>query len=215
MRSTGPTVLLSALSVICLLPTTVQAQEHAQMLQMLGPRFVVFREKVQDELKLTVEQKSKLNARVFDIVQETQEFFMGLQDAKPEDRQRKHGEYSQKANEKLEKLLNNTLNDDQNTRLRQIGLQMEGLFAIGHPDVSKELKITDDQRKQFMDVVESMQEKTEPLIKEMQAGADPQEIRPKMMKVRMEHDRRIDAFLTGAQKAKWKEMTGKPFDLGD
>src|SRR5438067_713337 len=166
MRLTRPNLLLLAVSLVGLLPGAARAQEHAHMLQMLGPRFVVFREKVQDELKLTVEQKSKLNARVFDIVQETQEFFMGLQDAKPEERQKKHGEYSQKANEKLEKLLKENLTEDQIKRLRQIGLQMEGLFAIGHPDVSKELKITDEQRKQFMDVVQSMQKKTEPLIKE-------------------------------------------------
>jgi len=190
-----------------------RAQEHAEILQSFGPRFVVFRDKVQDELKLSAEQKSKLNSREFDFVQEAREFLMGLQDAKPEERQKKHMEYAQKANAKLETLLKETLKDDQIKRARQIALQMEGLFAIGNPEVSKELKITDDQRRQFMDVVQSLQKKVEPIIKQMQEGGDPNELRPKMMKVRMEHDRQIDAFLTDAQKAQWKEMTGKPFKL--
>ena len=97
-----------------------RAQEHAEILQSFGPRFVVFRDKVQDELKLSAEQKSKLNSREFDFVQEAREFLMGLQDAKPEERQKKHMEYAQKANAKLETLLKETLKDDQIKRARQI-----------------------------------------------------------------------------------------------
>jgi hypothetical protein len=216
MRLTPRSALLFfAVSLIGLLPEAARAQEHAEMLQSFGPRFVVFREKVQDELKLTTEQKSKLNSRAFDFVQDAQEFFMGLQDAKPEERQKKHMEFAQKANAKLDTLLKDSLKDDQIKRLRQIELQMEGLFAIGKPEISKELKITDEQRKQFMEVVQSLQQKVEPIVKQMQEGGDPNELRPKMMKVRMEHDRQIDAFLTEAQKAQWKEMTGKPFSLGE
>ena len=217
MRLTCPSVVVvSALSLVGLFPGAARAQEPAQMLKgMLGSRFVVFREKVQDELKLTSEQRSKLNDRVDVTIQETQEFFQSVQDAKPEDRQKKQGEYAQKANQKLETLLKETLKEDQLKRLRQIGLQHEGLFAIGMPDVSKELKITDEQRKQFMEVVQSFQKKVQPLIKEMQEGGDPQEIQPKMMKLRKDHQVQIEAILTDAQKQQWKEMIGKPFSVED
>ena len=61
MRFNCPSVvLLSALSLVGLFPGAARAQEPAQMLQgMLGPRFTVFRDKVQDELKLTDEQRSQ------------------------------------------------------------------------------------------------------------------------------------------------------------
>ena len=43
-------------------------------------------------------------------------------------------------------------------------------------------------------------------------GGNPQEIGPK---IRKEQEDRIEAFLTDAQKKQWKEMLGKPLDLGD
>lgn len=207
--------LLLAAIVMTLMPRAAPAQEHAQFLQGLGPRFVVFREKVQDEIKLSAEQKSEVNARAFDFVQETMAFFQGLQDAKPEDRPKKHGEYIQKVNEKLDVLLKKHLKDDQFQRLRQVGLQAEGLFAIGRTDVSKELKITAEQHKQFMEIVQSFQKQIEPLVKQMQAGGDAKEIKPKMQKLREEHNIEIKALLSEDQKAQWKGMTGKPFDLED
>src|SRR5258707_5540095 len=43
----------------------------------------------------------------------------------------------------------------------------------------------------------------------------PEEIRPKMMKIRKEQEGKIEALLSDAQKKQWKEMLGKPLDLGD
>jgi hypothetical protein len=35
------------------------------------------------------------------------------------------------------------------------------------------------------------------------------------MKIRKEHEGRIEALLSEAQKKQWKEMLGKPLDLDD
>jgi hypothetical protein len=209
-------IVVSACSFVGLLPGAAQSQEPAQMLQaLLGPRFSVFRGKVQEELQLTGEQRFKLNGRIDETIREANEFFQGLQDAKPEDRQKKHADYAQKAEQKLETLLKESLNEDQLKRMRQIVLQMEGLFAIGHPEVFKELNITDEQRKKFMEVVQNLQKTVEPLMKEMQQGGDPQVFRSKMLTARLDHQDQIRAFLTDAQKQKWKDMTGKTFELDD
>ncbi len=66
-----------------------------------------------------------------------------------------------------------------------------------------------------MAVVQDMQKKIAPLIKEAESGGDPQEIRPKIMKIRKEHEGKLEALLTDAQKKQWKEMLGKPLDLDD
>ena len=66
-----------------------------------------------------------------------------------------------------------------------------------------------------MGVVQDMQKKIEPLIKEAQSGGNPEEIRPKVMKIRKEHEAKIEAILTDVQKKQWKEMLGKPLDLGE
>jgi len=119
--------------------------------------------------------------------------------------------------EKLAAVLKETLKEDQRKRLRQLELQQEGALALWHGDaqIGKDLKITEEQRKQFMAVVQDMQKKVQPLIKEAQSGGNPQEIGPKIMKIRREHEGRIVYLLMDAQKKQWKEMLGKALDLDD
>jgi hypothetical protein len=143
------------------------------------------------------------------------QFFEKLGDKKPEEREKEAQPYRQKSGEKLAAFLKETLKDEQLKRLRQLELQQEGAFALGRPDLGKELKITDKQREQFMAVVQEMQKKIEPLIKEAQTGGNPQEIMPKVMKIRRDHEDRIEALLSDAQKKQWKEMLGKPLALDD
>ena len=66
-----------------------------------------------------------------------------------------------------------------------------------------------------MTVILEMQTKIAPLLKDVDSGGDPQEIWPKLMKIRKEHEGRIEALLSDAQKKQWKEMLGKPLDLGE
>ena len=66
-------------------------------------------------------------------------------------------------------------------------------FTVFRDKVQDELKLTDEQRSQFMEVVQSCQLKVQPLIKEMQGGGDHQEIGPKMMKLKKDHQVQIAA----------------------
>src|SRR5262249_33495337 len=115
--------------------------------------------------------------------------------------------------EKLAAFLKKTLQAKQLERLRQLEFQHEGPFALGRPDVAKELKVTDEQRKKFMAVVMALQKQVEAAVKE--AGGKPEEVGPKVMKLRKAHESKVEAILTEAQKKKWKEMLGKPFALDD
>jgi Tol biopolymer transport system component len=60
-----------------------------------------------------------------------------------------------------------------------------------------------------------MQKTIEPLIKEAQTSGKHEEIRPKAMKIRKEHEQKIEAILDDTQKKQWKEMLGKPLDLAE
>lgn len=187
-----------------------------QTLQMLGPSFVVFRGKVQKELNLSKSQTRKLRQRFPDTIQGAMRFFQKLQDREPEEREKEIASYRRKTQEKLALLLKATLKADQLERLRQLELQQEGPFALGRPDVARALKITDEQRKQFMAVVQEMHRKVEPLIKEVQSGKGrPEEIAPKIMKIRWEQERKVEAILSGEQKKQWKKMLGKVLVLDD
>lgn len=190
----------------------VPEEARRQITETLGPPFVVFRDKVQEELKLSDEQKKKLEKRFQDTVQDAMQFFQSLGDKKPEQREKELHAYVEKAQENQTAFLQGLLQDEQFKRLRQLMLQREGLLGLGHPEVMKELEITDKQRQQFMEVMQEMQKKTEPLMKEAQKGGNPQEIGPK---IRQEQEGKIEAILDDAQKKQWKELLGKPLDLGD
>jgi hypothetical protein len=197
-------------------PDQVPDEARRQITEALGPPFSVFRNKVQEELKLSDEQKKKLEQQLQDTAQDAMKFFEKIKDLKPEERDKEHQAYRQKAQEKLATFLKETLKEGQRQRLRQLELQQEGIFALfGDEKLQAELKITDEQRKKFMGVIEDLQKKTQPLIKEAQSGGKPEEIGPKMMKIRKEQEGKIEAVLTDAQKKQWQEILGKPFPLDD
>ena len=179
--------------------------------------FLVFREKVQDDLKLTSEQKEKLEEHLQERLPDTMQFLQKLDGLKNEEREKEINAYRPKAQEKLAAFLKTTLKDEQLKRLRQLELQRDGTLVLVHGDgqIAKNLKVTDEQRKEFMGVVMDLQKKIAPLIKEAQSGGDAQEIWPKIMKIRREHESKIEALLTDSQKKQWKEMLGKPLKLDE
>ncbi len=189
-------------------------REIAHNLQ--GP-FVVFREAAQADLKLTDEQKEKVEEHLRERLPDIMQFFQSLDGVNGEEREKKLQAFRQNAHEKLTSVLKATLKEDQSKRLQQLGLQQEGAFALfhGEPKIAKSLKITTEQRKQFMAVVQDLQKKVKPLIEEAQSGGNLEEIRPKVMKIRKEHERQIEALLTDTQKEQWKEMLGKPLVLDE
>jgi Asp-tRNA(Asn)/Glu-tRNA(Gln) amidotransferase C subunit len=181
-----------------------------------GP-FLVFRDAVQEDLKLTAEQKEKVEEQLREQLPDLMQFFQSLEGVKGEEREKKLQAFRQTAHDKLTPVLKATLREDQSKRLRQLGLQQAGAFALLHggPEIAKDLKITGEQRKQFVAVVQDMQKKIAPLIKEAESGGNHEEIRPKAMKIRKEHESKIEALLTDAQKKQWKDMLGKPLDLDE
>ena len=193
----------------------VPEDARRQLQEALGSPFAVFRGKVQDELKLSANQEQKFDDELQARVQEAMEFFQKLEGKTPEDREKALHEYRPKVHEKLAKFLKATLKPDQLKRFRQLALQLEGAFALGQPEVGKELKITDQQRMQFMGVVQDLQKSVAPLLKEAHEGGNPEEIRPKVMHIRKEHEAKIEAILTDAQKKQWKEMLGERFTFDD
>ena len=186
-----------------------------QLAHSLQGPFVVFRAKAQEDLKLSDEQKEKVDQHLKELLPDVMQFFQKIDGLEGAEREKELKTYRPMMQEKLTEALKDTLKEDQRKRLRQLGLQQEGVFALMHGDsnIGKDLKITDEQRKRFMTVIQDMQKKIEPLAKEAKSGGDPQAIWPKMMKVRGEHEARIVNLLTDSQKKQWREMVGKALPL--
>jgi hypothetical protein len=192
----------------------VPEENRKQVVEALGKPFIVFRESVLDELKVSDQQKEKLMKYLMDQIMETGPFLDSL--AKTgEEREKKLKEHRENALEKLAKHVREVLEPGQLTRLRQVTLQQEGSFALGQDEVQKELKISQEQLKKFMAVVQELQKQVEALVKQAQSGGNPEEIRPKIEQLRKDHAKKLEAILTDAQKKQWKELLGPPFELGD
>jgi hypothetical protein len=181
-----------------------EARKH--LLHTLGGPFIVYRTNVQEELKLSSDQKQALQEKLPGYLQEALDLEAG-------DREQKQS-IRQKSYEKLWAYLNVILTGEQLTRCRQLELQHEGPAAlVGRPEIARELKITDAQRNQFIAVVQDMQKKMEPLTREAHSGGDREAIRLRATKIYEDQEGRIEAILSESQRKQWKEMYGKPFDV--
>jgi hypothetical protein len=211
--------LLVFLGLLCVQASAQEIPEQARkdLAENLHGSFMVFRDPVQQDLKLTGEQKVKLEEHLRELIPDAMTFFQGMEGLKQEEREKQLKGFRKKAQEKLTAFLKETLKDDQRKRVHQLELQREGAFTLlhGEAELGKELKITTEQRQQFMTIIKDMQKKIEPLIKEAHSGGDPHEIRPKAMKIRKEHENKIVALLTDTQKKLWTEKLGKPLALDD
>ncbi len=187
----------------------VPDEARRQLIEALGPTFVIFREPVQAELKLSAEQREKVHERLTLTLREARQFFQRLDDREPADRPKQVGEFRERAQEKLAAFLQGALNREQLRRLGQIELQQQGLFALIEPAISERLKVTDEQRQKLIRVVQDLETKARALT---QQPGDP---RPKMMELRRNHERDLEALLSEAQKRQWQEMLGKPVKLGE
>jgi hypothetical protein len=192
----------------------VPDENRQQLVEALGTPFIVFRDKVLDEIKVSDDQREKLMQLLMERIMQTGPFLDSLQQAGPE-REKMLAEHKKNAREKLAKDLNKVLQPDQLKRLRQVTLQQEGSFALGQDDVRKELKITPEQLKQFMAIMQDLQKKVVPLVKQAQSGGNPEEIRPKIEQLRKDRGKKLEAVLTAAQKKQWKDLLGPPFELGN
>lgn len=195
-------------------PGQVPDEARKQLVEVLGGPFIVFRDKVQQELKLTEEKKQKLLEAFPTYVKETMELFEKIQNEELPQREKAMQEHRRKSHEKLSTLLEDVLDPSQRERLFQIQLHQAGVFALlGENQAFAKLKITDEQRKQFMNIVEEMHKKIEPLVKKAQSGGNPAEILPKVMRIRRDHESRIQAVLSEAQREEWRKLVGKPFEV--
>lgn len=156
---------------------------------------------IKTELKLTDEQIKKLTA---------------LTPAQPaEGAAQPTQEERQKQRDELQKKIAAILTPAQNTRVKEIQLQMQGTRALTSDEVVKELGLSE---KQVADI-EAARESGRPQGGGQQPGGTPPtpEERQKMMeaitKAREESNKKVLAVLTPAQKAKWEKMLGKKFEM--
>ena len=211
---------LSSLTTIAFLLLTAVGIARAQdeearkfVPHALGGPFIVYRDKVQEELKLSDDQKRKLLEKLPDFAPATVEAFEKFKDLKPRERETALEPHRRKSRERFAALLKETLRAEQLDRLKQLQLQHEGPAALGRPEIRKELKITNEQWKQVMSVIQGLQKELETLMIEARSGGNPRGILARAIKIREDHEKKVEAILSDAQKKQWGAMRGRPVDV--
>ncbi len=152
---------------------------------------------VQRELNLTEQQKAKINE-----MQQAQRLAMQeLRNLPPEERRQRMQEIRQKNDPTT------VLNDTQKKRLRELELQWTGPVALMNPEVAKEVGLTTEQQSKIQGII---QEQMQAMREQFQGGGQPG---ANFQQMREQVEKRILEVLTPAQRQKWQEMLGKPFQF--
>jgi Spy/CpxP family protein refolding chaperone len=186
---------LSAAAALALaLPATAPAQQQGQGRGRGGFGGALLAiPKVQEELKLTAEQKDKIK-----------DVFAKLRDLAREERQAKTAE--------AVKTVTDSLTAEQKTRLKQLERQREfpGVL-VRDEEVVTALKLTDDQKSKLKEIAEEIR----PQRPAQGQGRPPfdREALAKLAEKRKEAVKKATDLLTDEQKKTWATLTGDKFEF--
>lgn len=190
----------------------VTEETRRKLRHEFGFTYLVTRDKIQAELGLSLGQKASIDKYIGDSAAADMVFLQSNGNGS------EFGAYRSEAQAKMDSFLANALSEAQRKRLSELVRQREGLF--GGPSLWTDLQITEQEKAQFMAVIE-------PMSKRMEAAAAAQhttnvaDVQGKVLGLRAELERLLEAVLTDSQRKRWKEMLGKPiaidalFDLSE
>ncbi len=194
----------------------------AGLLDRFAPVSLAARPDVQEELKLTDEQKSKIQEIAGDFRAKTRaavrEAGLGnFRDLSAEERRKKIEELRGKQRKVAEEAgaqLSKVLTEEQNKRLRGIAIQARGAQALLSDDLAGELKLSDEQKAKIREVIESSRDKQRQLFRDVREGKiDRSEIRAKFEEIRKQVQKDAEAVLTDEQRQRLAEIKGEPFEF--
>lgn len=182
--------------------------------------FLANNKALQDELKITDEQKTKLEAVAKEQMEKAREAGRGGFNRDASDEERKAArEKMEKAAAESRKAFEEVLDKDQVKRLHQINYQYMGIRAFSDKEVQSALKLTDDQKESIKSIADEYnRERMEIMRGAFQPGERPSEEDRKKMQdktnaLQKDAEEKIAAKLTDEQKKAWKDLIGEKFDV--
>jgi hypothetical protein len=185
-----------------------------------SPQFLLANEDVQNELKLTDEQKEKIKA--FAPAQGRRGgggAGGGAGGARPRGDAPGGGQGGgSEAAQAAEKFVKESLTAEQQKRFKQIRFHAMGVSAFGEEEVQSALKFSDDQKSKAKTLVEDFNRDSRELMPRRDApggggGGNPQEIAEKRAALVKSYTDKVHAMLSDEQKKAWKDLVGAPFEL--
>jgi hypothetical protein len=198
---------------------------------------------IQEELKLSDEQKEQLQQVAQEAFADMRDFFPSredMQDLSEEDRRAKMQEAMEKAAKErekrapeIEKKIKGILKGDQFKRVNQIQLQVMGVDALTRADVAQALGLSEDQQSQIKEALEARDKERQAMFEEMRGSGgggfrgfqDMSEEERTAMRERMQKSREkgeaitseaqkaVMGKLTDDQKTKLRDLMGERFEF--
>lgn len=179
---------------------------------MIPPAFLLARDDVQRDLQLSSDQRSRLDAFREESMQKMRETMMNNQGG---DREAMRGIF-QKMQTEADQRVKEILTADQMKRLGEIRIQMAGSRAAMDPEVQKQLGITAAQRTRLTTLQRGHGDAQRSVMERARGGEiEWSQVREISQRNDKALETEIDKVLSQAQKAKLKEMGGKPFERRD
>lgn len=186
---------------------------------------------LQDEVKVTDEQKTKLEAALKPIQEEQDKAFPrpmagggGQRERPTEEQMKERAEKMAKFNDERKKAVAGVLSADQTKRLSQIGYQAMGVAAFNNKDVQAGLKLDDGQKEKIKGIADEYTKDSRELMQGAfqrggGGGGDREEMQKRMAEMNKKREAltkdatdKIEGVLTAEQKTAWKGMVGEKFD---
>lgn len=204
-------VMVQCLAVgLCMLASIAQGQQNPDGQLPLGnygnPLLLLLRdEAVFRELKVTAAQRTELQSLAERV------------DALIWPARNKSQEASQaawkSATELAQQDAGRILNGNQQRRIEEIILWIQGSQALGRQDVADHLKLTEKQRESIQEVLTTTSQNLAKLMQEARAGAAPQPLEDQARDLRKSELRRINQLLNETQRKQWVKLAGEKVDL--
>ena len=173
-----------------------------------GGMFLLRSPDVQKELKLTDDQKTKLDDAIKKQTDKQQEQRAAMKDGSF-DKDKMQAAFKEMA-EAADKTIKEILNADQQKRLKQITWQRAGVAAFDDKEVAEGLKLTEEQKDKIKGIVTEMADDAKEI--RQNAGGNAEEIQTKMTALGKENMEKAEKVLTADQKKSFTAMLGDKFE---
>lgn len=119
-------------------------------------------------------------------------------------------------NDKYDKQYAAVLTAEQDTRVKEIFVQLQGDRIVMNPKFQKELNVSDAQKKQIQSLQDKQNEDRRDLMERMRNGEiQREEMQDFQKKLQDDYNAGLKKIVTDAQREKIKAMSGKPFKATD
>jgi hypothetical protein len=195
-------LLAAAFAAWCILPSAAQQPQQPVRAPIRGAqsRIMMLRHKaVQDELKLSDDQKKK----VMEVFMKTRDKMLELVENGQRDKM-------QALLKEREKDFTAILTPEQTKRLKQVHLQLLGVWALADPEIAKEFQVTEEQGKKLQELQQKTQKEMDEIL-EGKGAATRTEAQQKAVELHNSANEKGLQILSAEQRDKWKETIGEPF----